>query len=207
MKTTATTANPAPSAPIQAIQVFCGARVGADPAFAQAAKALGELLARQGIRLVFGGGHVGLMGVLADAVLEHGGYAVGVIPDFLVARELGHPGIQEMIVVKSMHERKLEMAARSDATIALPGGFGTMDELFEVLTMIQLGQSTQPIGILNVNGFYDPLLAQLQHMRQEGLLKEIHRQLLVTAPEAPELIRLLNAFSPAPAEGKWDITF
>ena len=193
MKTTETTANPPPSSPIQAIQVFCGARVGADPAFAQAAKALGEFMARQGIRLVFGGGHLGLMGVLADAVLEHGGYAVGIIPDFLVARELGHPGIQEMIVVKSMHERKLEMAARSDATIALPGGYGTMDELFEVLTMIQLGKIDHPVGLLNINGFYDPLLEQFIRMGQEGLFRPSSEESLLVDSSAEQLLKkMLN---------------
>lgn len=189
---------------VRAIQVFCGARVGSDPAFAQSAKDLGRLLAEKGIRLIYGGGHVGLMGVLADAVLEHGGHVTGVIPDFLMARELGHKGLQEMIVVDSMHERKLRMTALSDATIALPGGFGTMDELFEVLTMVQLGKIRQPTGLLNVNGFYDGLLQQMRRMHADALLNNAHLQLMVAAPDTATLLQQLLAYALPPEEGKWD---
>ena len=171
------------------ICVFCGSRTGLRPEYAEATKQLGKLLAARGLGVVFGAGHIGLMGVLADAVLEQGGEIIGVIPQSLVDRELAHAGLTELRVVGTMHERKAVMADLSDAFIALPGAFGTADELFEILTWAQLGIHNKPIGLLNVAGFFDPLLAWLAHAGEEGFLKEKHRCLLQNA-DAPE--RLLN---------------
>ena len=138
--------------------VFCGSSHGVRPAYAAAARTLGRLLVERGLGLVYGGGNVGLMGVMADAVLEAGGEVLGVIPHALMAREIGHPGVTEMHVVDSMHERKALMADRADAFIALPGGVGTFEELFEAITWTQLGLHAKPCGLLNVDGFYDDLL-------------------------------------------------
>ncbi|MBK7384723.1 MAG: TIGR00730 family Rossman fold protein, partial [Flavobacteriales bacterium] len=140
------------------IAVFCGANSGADPAILEAARATGRTMAERGMGIVFGGGHVGLMGAVADAALEAGGEVIGVIPGFMVEKELAHQGLSELIIVRDMHERKMRMHELSQAVIALPGGFGTMDELFELLTWRQLGIHHKPMGLLNVNGFYAPLL-------------------------------------------------
>jgi uncharacterized protein (TIGR00730 family) len=171
--------------------VFCGSSVGSLPVYAQSAQKLGQLMATRQIGLVFGGGHIGLMGILADAVLAAGGAAWGVIPRALVEKELAHRGLTELHVVTTMHERKALMADLSDGFIALPGGFGTADELFEILTWRQLGLHTKPIGILNVNGFFDPLLAWLNRAVEEGFLRFEHRRLLQEADDPEKLLSLL----------------
>jgi uncharacterized protein (TIGR00730 family) len=168
--------------------VFCGSRIGKRQAYVDSARELGTLLASRGIGLVFGGGHIGLMGVLADAVLEAGGEAVGVIPESLRDRELAHTGLTQLHVVPSMHDRKALMADLSDGFIALPGGYGTADELFEILTWAQLGIHNKPIGLLNVEGYFDGLLAWLQHAVAEDLVKVKHLNLLVSASMVRELL-------------------
>ena len=155
---------------MQRIAVFCGASMGTDPMFHQAAQMVGRTVATRGMGVVYGGGHVGLMGAVADAALKEGGEVIGVIPGFMVEKELAHAGLSELLVVGDMHERKIRMHERSDAVIALPGGFGTMDELFELLTWRQLGLHAKPIGLLNVNGFYTPLLEQISRMEHDGFL-------------------------------------
>jgi uncharacterized protein (TIGR00730 family) len=183
--------------------MFCGSSVGGRPEYAAAARRVGELIAGRGLGLVYGGGNIGLMGVLADAALRAGGEVVGVIPAALQAKELAHAGLTELFVVGTMHERKAKMADLSDAFAALPGGYGTLDELFEILTWAQLGIHTKPVGLLDLGGFFAPLLAALDHMVGERFVRPRHRA-LVRVADTPEglLDALLNAPSPAPAE-KW----
>lgn len=152
------------------ITVFCGASTGVDPRYSVMAAEVGRTIAEQGLGLVYGGGHVGLMGIVADAAMKAGGEVIGVIPRFMEKSEKAHEGVTELILVDTMHQRKQRMHELSDAVIALPGGFGTLDELFELLTWRQIGLHAQPIGLLNAFGFYDPLLAQMAHMRKEGFL-------------------------------------
>ncbi len=156
--------------PMLHIAVFCGASSGHDPIHVATAREVGRAIAQRGLGVVYGGGHVGLMGAVADAAMEAGGRVVGVIPGFMTERELAHERVSELVIVRDMHERKLVMHERSQAVIALPGGFGTMDELFELLTWRQLGLHAKPMGLLNVNGFYSPLLAQMERMEVEGFL-------------------------------------
>lgn len=172
------------------ICVFCGSKFGKNGLYRQAAQRLGRLLVQRGHGLVYGGGSVGLMGVLADAVLAAGGEVIGVIPDALVTPERAHPGVAQMYVVDSMHLRKARMNELSDAFVALPGGFGTLEELFEVISWSQLGIHRKPVGLLNVAGYYNPLVRLLDHAMAEGFIKPRHRQLLVVADQ-PE--RLLDA--------------
>jgi uncharacterized protein (TIGR00730 family) len=155
---------------INAICVYCGSSPGTDPAFAKAARGFGKILAENGIRLVYGGGSVGLMGALASSVIEHGGAATGIIPEFLTAKERPRRLAQEHIVTRDMHERKRTMFDRADAFVALPGGIGTLEELVEQMTWAQLGRHKKPILVANINGFWDPLLALLVHMRSLGLV-------------------------------------
>lgn len=168
--------------------VFCGSNSGANPKFARAAAEVAQCLARAGIGIVYGGGKVGLMGVLADAALSEGGRVVGVIPRMLVDREIAHQGLTELRIVGSMHERKALMADLSDGFIAMPGGFGTLDELCEILTWTQLGLQHKPIGMLNVDGFFDPLLAAFDHAVAEQFVKPKHRDMIVTDGDVPSLI-------------------
>ncbi len=176
---------------IESVGVFCGSRSGNNPIFAGAASQLGSLLAQKKIKLVYGAGNIGLMGVIADACLASNGYVIGVIPTKLVQKEVAHKGLTEIFVVDSMHERKALMASRSDAFIALPGGFGTCDELFEILTWAQLGIHHNPIGILNTDGFFDPLLAWIDQMIEQGFVKPKFRQLLLVASKPDELLDLI----------------
>jgi len=187
---------------ISAVTVFCGSSIGNAPAFRDAAAALGRSLAESGRSLVYGGGHVGLMGVLADAALAAGGHVVGVIPEALVAREVGHRGLPDLRVVASMHERKALMADLGDAFIALPGGFGTLDELFEAVTWAQLGLHDKPIGLLNVGGYFDSLLRFADRSVEDGFVRAEHRELLVEGGTPEELLGALEAFEPRPAS-KW----
>ena len=152
------------------VTVFCGASTGVDPRYAAMAAEVGRAIAEQGLGLVYGGGHVGLMGIVADAAMKAGGEVIGVIPRFMEKAEEAHKGVTELILVDTMHQRKQRMHELSDAVIALPGGFGTLDELFELLTWRQLGLHKQPIGLLNAFGFYDALLLQFAHMQKEGFL-------------------------------------
>lgn len=178
------------------VTVFCGSNPGTDPAYAEAARDLGTVLAARGIGLVYGGGRVGLMGVVADAVLAAGGTVTGVIPRDLWDKEVGHRGLTELVVVGSMHERKLTMADRSDGFVAMPGGVGTFEELFEVLTWTQLGIHDKPVGVLDVAGFYRPLLAFLDTAVTAGFLREGHRDLLLTAEDPAALLDLLATWAP-----------
>ena len=171
--------------------------------FGEGTAHFGRELARRGLSLVYGGGRVGLMGELATATLAAGGRVVGVIPHALSAKEIAFAEATELIVVGSMHERKALMADRSDAFVALPGGYGTCDELFEILTWGQLGIHRKPVGLLNVNGFFSPLLGWLDHVVSEGLLKPRHRELLLVAETVPELLDRLAAWRPGPAAVKW----
>ena len=171
--------------------VFCGSSHGVRPAYAESARALGQALVARGLGLVYGGGNVGLMGVVADAVLAAGGEVIGVIPHALMAREIGHAGVTTMHVVDSMHERKALMAETADAFIALPGGVGTFEELFEAITWTQLGVHAKPCGLLNVDGFYDDLLRFLDHAWTEGFIKPETRAIVKASAEPAELLDLL----------------
>ncbi|WP_374538451.1 LOG family protein [Chitinimonas taiwanensis] len=178
---------------MRAICVFCGAAFGNRPVYQAAATALGHTLAEQQLELVWGGGKVGLMGVVADAVLARGGQTLGVIPSFMVEKELAHTDSTELIEVDSMHSRKALMAERADGFIALPGGFGTLDELFEILTWAQLHIHAKPIGLLNVNGYFDPLLAWIKQAEEEGFVRSAHRQLFHVADTPETLLALMRA--------------
>lgn len=182
--------------------VFCGANAGSRPIFAERARDLGETLARRGIVLVYGGGNVGLMGAVADAALAHGGEVIGVIPEQLVAKELAHHRLSSLHVVKSMHERKAMMYDLADGFIAMPGGFGTFEEFCEILTWAQLGLHTKPCGLLNVDGFYDNMLAMFAHAEKESLLRPEHRAMVLESAEPEQLLAEMDAYRSAPAE-KW----
>jgi uncharacterized protein (TIGR00730 family) len=188
---------------MRTVCVFCGSAHGANAAYTAAARELGGELARRGLGLVYGGGRVGLMGEIATAALAAGGSVVGVIPHALAYKEIALAECSELIVVDTMHARKALMADRADAFVALPGGFGTCDELFEILTWGQLGIHRKPIGLLNVNGFFTPLLGWLDHVVAEGLLKPKHRELLLVADTAPELLTRMAAWIPPAATTKW----
>ncbi len=183
--------------------VFCGSRPGGRPVFAEQARAFGRLLAARGVGLVYGGGHVGLMGILADAVLAEGGEVRGVIPRALQDRELAHQRLTELHVVETMHQRKALMADLADGFAALPGAFGTGDELFEILTWAQLGLHGKPIGLLNAAGFFDPLLAWIDRAVEEAFLKPQHRDLLLVADEPGRLLDLLLNPPPREQTEKW----
>lgn len=184
------------------ICVFCGSNAGARPEYAGAARELASLLAERRIGVVYGGGNVGLMGVLADAMLAAGGEVIGVIPASLVAREVAHHGVSELRVVQTMHERKALMNELSDGFVALPGGFGTLDEFFEILTWSQLGIHGKPCGLLNIAGYYDDLMLMLDRAVAEKFLRPAHRDLVITDTDAGRLLGRLAAFVPVTA-GKW----
>jgi len=183
--------------------VYSGSNFGARSAYRDHAWSLGQLLARRGIGVVYGGGRVGLMGVVADAALQAGGEVIGVIPQALLDREIAHPALTELRVVASMHERKALMADLSDAFIALPGGLGTLEELFEVATWSQLGIHTKPVGLLNTEGYYEPLRAMLAQGVREGFIHARHAALLPIASEPAELLDVLAEWEPAGAVSKW----
>jgi hypothetical protein len=187
---------------VKRVCVFCGANAGANPAFADGARALGAALARRGLGLVYGGGNVGLMGILADAALAHGAEVIGVIPEAMVEKELAHRGVTELRIVRSMHERKATMAELADAFVALPGGYGTLEEFCEVLTWAQLGLHGKPCGLLNLEGFYDPLLAQIDQATQARFIRPEHRALLVVEGQVGSLLDRLQEARP-PALHKW----
>jgi uncharacterized protein (TIGR00730 family) len=187
---------------IRRICVFCGSSLGAKPVYQQAAQTVGRLLCRRGIELVYGGGHVGLMGIVADACLNEGGHVIGVIPQALADREVAHTGLTELRIVGSMHERKALMADLSDAFIALPGGYGTWEEFFEVLTWSQLGIQRKACAMLNVNGYYDPLLEMADRAVSEGFLRQVHRDLLISGDDPENLLDSLSTYSVATVD-KW----
>ena len=182
--------------------VFCGSSRGARSVYEEAAQQLGQALAKRGVGLVYGGGHLGLMGALADATMAAGGEVIGVIPQALVAKELAHNGVADMRIVGSMHERKALMADLSDAFITLPGGFGTLEEFFEVLSWAQLGLHGKPCGILNVAGFYDTLLAVFDQVVAEAFVRPAHRSLVLVESDPQSLLERLAAFQP-PQLQKW----
>jgi len=184
------------------ICVFCGSSSGGGPQYRACAEELGAELARRNVGLIYGGGNVGLMGGIADAVLRAGGEAIGVIPEHLMTREIAHKQLTKLHVVRSMHERKALMADLSDAFIALPGGFGTLEEFFEVLTWSQLGLHVKPCGIVNVLEYYTPLLAMLDHAVEQRFLKPQNRALVLARDTASELLRALEEWRPVPVE-KW----
>jgi uncharacterized protein (TIGR00730 family) len=188
--------------PLKRVCVYCGSNPGARRDYARAARLVGETLAKRGVAAVFGGGSVGLMGVVADAVLNAGGQAIGIIPNGLRTSELAHEGVTSLITVHSMHERKQCMVDMADAFIALPGGIGTMDELFETWTWLQLGIHSKPVGLLNVSGYYDGLLAFLTHMSHERFLRENDLSALIVDEDIERLLDRLAAFQP-PAGRKW----
>jgi uncharacterized protein (TIGR00730 family) len=176
--------------------VFCGSNAGARPAYSAAARAMGAALVRRGLGLVYGGGDVGLMGILADTVLERGGEVIGVIPESLVAREVAHHGLTELRVVESMHQRKALMAELADAFVALPGGFGTFEELCEVITWSQLGLHRKACSVLDVDGYYAPLLALFDHATAEGFIRPAHRALLIADTDPDRLLDRLEGVRP-----------
>jgi hypothetical protein len=187
---------------IRRICVFCGSNSGSDPAYAEAARALGELFAREGIVLVYGGGSVGLMGEVADAVLRGGGEVIGVIPHALWAREVGHHGLTDLRIVDTMHERKAMMADLADAFIALPGGLGTLEEIFEIWTWSQLGLHAKPVGFLDVNGFFSSLMQFLDRAVRERFVREPHRSIAMIDSDAEGLLRRFERWAPPRVE-KW----
>lgn len=182
-----------PPRPLARVCVFCGASAGRSPAYAQAAQALGEELAKRRITLIYGGGRAGLMGTVADAALSQGGQVVGVITRLLQNRELEHKGVTSLHVVETMHERKMMMANMADAFIALPGGLGTLDELFEILAWAQLSIHSKPVGLLNTERYYDSLMTFLDHVERESFLRLNHRTTIVDAPEPVRMLDLLAA--------------
>lgn len=184
------------------ICVFCGSSPGARPEYAAAARAMGLALAERGMGLVYGGGRVGLMGIVADTVLAAGGEVVGVIPEALVRREVGHHGLTELRVVGSMHERKALMADLADGFVALPGGFGTFEEFCEVVTWSQLGIHPKPCGLLNVAGYYAPFLAMFDHAVAEAFVRPQHRALVLEDTDPARLVERMRAFTPPDTE-KW----
>jgi len=180
---------------VKRIAVFCGASSGVNETYVQAAREVGRKVAERNLMLVYGGGHTGLMGVLADAALAAGGEVVGVIPQSLVDREIAHSGLSRLEIVSDMLTRKARMAALADAFVALPGGYGTLDELFEMLTWTQIGVQAKPCGVLNVDGYYDALLAWTAHAVHEGLIREGHKKLLIAETEIGELLDELASWT------------
>jgi len=181
---------------MKSVCVFCGSSSGGNSIYREAAVNLGKALARHELGLVYGGGNIGLMGILADTVLHSGGKVTGVIPHFLAEKEVGHTGLTEMLFVDSMHERKQKMSELADAFIAMPGGFGTLEELAEIITWAQLGLITKPIGILNVNRYFLPLLQQFDIMVSEGFLRIENRNRIMTSDNAESLLELLKTYTP-----------
>ncbi len=182
--------------------MFCGSSPGTEPAYEEAARALGRTLANKSITLVYGGGHVGLMGVIADAVLGAGGEVVGVIPRALLEREIAHTGLADLRVVDSMHQRKALMSDLAEGFVALPGGTGTLEEFFEVLTWAQLGEHRKPCALLNADGYYDPLLTVFDHMVARGFLSEERRKMVLVDTEPQPLLDTMRRYRP-PEVSKW----
>ncbi|MBS1545712.1 MAG: TIGR00730 family Rossman fold protein [Bacteroidetes bacterium] len=172
--------------------VFCGSSTGKDPLYGDVAREMGLTLAKEGHTLIYGGGDIGLMGILANSCLEGGGKVIGVIPDFLMKREVGHSGLTELIIADSMHQRKKKMADLADVFIALPGGWGTLDELAEILTWRQLGLIDQPIGLLNIDSFFSPLVEQMKRMSERGFLQPTNLEFLSVSNSSQKLLTALG---------------
>lgn len=187
---------------MKSICVYCGSNAGSKPLYAERARALGARIASEGLQLVYGGGNVGLMGIVADAVLEHGGEVVGVIPEQLVQWEVAHTGVTRLEVVANMHERKARMFDLADAFVALPGGFGTLDEMFEMLTWRQLGLGRKPCAFLDVDGFYSPLIGMIDRMVEERFLHQDQRHDLWHGEDIDALFAWMRDYTPAQAD-KW----
>lgn len=186
----------------KSIVVFCASSPGFDAVWMQKAYGAGEYLAEQNITLVYGGGRVGLMGAIADGALANNGKVIGVIPHFLNSKEIGHTGVTDLIAVDNMHQRKTLMNDLSEAIIALPGGFGTMEEVFEMITWAQLGLHQKPVGLLNINGFYNHLIAFIQNMVDAGLLKKENQDMLLVSDNIEDLLQKMEAYI-APDVPKW----
>ncbi len=193
------------SIPLQRVCVFAGSNIGADAIYLEAAQSLGSCLGARGRHLIYGGARIGLMGGVADAVLRAGGRVTGVIPEALVAKEVAHRGPTELQIVVSMHERKAAMAESADAFIALPGGFGTLDELFEILTWAQLGLHQKPCGLLNTGRYFEGLLSFVDHSVQQGFVRSEHRAMLAVADTPEALLDQMEAYEPTSVT-KWDRT-
>ena len=187
---------------MQSLAIYCGSSPGFNDLYRQQARLLGQQLAERGSRVVYGGGKVGLMGAVAEGALSAGGEVIGVIPDFMIPKEVAHTGLTELVITDSMQSRKLKMHELSDGIITLPGGYGTLEELFEMVTWAQLGLHSKPIGILNLNGYYDPLLQMLNKMVDEGFLRLNNRDAILSAPSIDELLSAMDVYDPGFVE-KW----
>jgi len=185
---------------IKSLCVYCGSNFNGDPELKAAVEQLAEDMVSQNIELVYGGGSVGVMGLIADAILARNGKAIGVIPQFLMDKEVGHQHLTEMIVTENMHQRKQKMADLADGFLILPGGFGTLEEFFEVLTWLQLGLHKKPIGVLNIKGFYDPLFKQMDVMVEQKFLKPINRSLVINEANPTQMITRMHTFEAEPDE-------
>ncbi|GEN76603.1 LOG family protein [Chryseobacterium hagamense] len=187
---------------MKSITVFCGSSFGSDDIYKEQAALLGQALAKQGIQLVYGGADVGLMGAVADGALNAGGKAIGVLPHFLQSKEIAHQQLTELVLVETMHERKTKMNDLCDGVIVLPGGYGTLEEFFEMITWAQLGLHQKPIGLLNIDGFYDDLIRMVQTMVEKGFLKQVNRDMLLISESIEELLEMMRNYK-APTVGKW----
>ena len=185
---------------IKSLCIYCGSNFNGDPLLKQAVEILAKEMVENKIKLIFGGGSVGVMGIIADAILRNGGEAIGIIPQFLMDKEVGHKGLTEMIVTENMHQRKQKMADLADGFLILPGGFGTLEEFFEVLTWLQLGLHQKAIGVLNVGGFYDFLFKQMDVMVEQRFLKPINRDLVIDERDPIKIIKKMNEFVAEPDE-------
>ncbi|WP_312400077.1 TIGR00730 family Rossman fold protein [Chryseobacterium sp.] len=187
---------------MKSITVFCGSSFGSDEIYKEQATLLGETLAKQNIQLIYGGADVGLMGAVADGTLNAGGKVIGVLPHFLQSKEIAHKQLTELILVETMHERKTKMNELCDGVIVLPGGYGTLEEFFEMITWAQLGLHKKPIAVLNIDGFYDDLIKLVQTMVDKGFLKQINRDMLLISNDIDELLDMMKNYE-APTVGKW----
>ena len=187
---------------MKSITVFCGSSFGSDDVFKEQATLLGQTLAKQNIQLIYGGADVGLMGAVADGALQAGGKVVGVLPHFLQSKEIAHKQLTELILVETMHERKNKMNDLCDGVIVLPGGYGTLEEFFEMITWAQLGLHKKPIAVLNIDGFYDDLIKLTQTMVDKGFLKQINQDMLLISDTIDELLEMMKNYK-APTVGKW----
>jgi uncharacterized protein (TIGR00730 family) len=190
---------------MQRVCVFCGSSPGVKQEYAVGARELGLVLAKKTIDLVYGGGHVGLMGIVADAAMSAGAKAIGIIPRCLADKEVAHQGLTELKIVQTMHERKAQMSELSDGFIAMPGGFGTLEELFEVITWAQLGIHKKPFGLFNVAGYYDKLIEFMDYQVEQGFVPQRHREMIIVSDEAEQLVEMLESFHPV-AQEKWAST-
>lgn len=187
---------------MKSITVFCGSSFGSEEIYKEQAVLLGQTLAKQNIQLIYGGANVGLMGAVADGVLLEGGKVIGVLPHFLQSKEIAHQDLTELILVETMHERKTKMNDLCDGVIVLPGGYGTLEEFFEMITWAQLGLHKKPIAILNINGFYDDLIKLVQNMVDKGFLKQINQEMLLASDSIDKLLEKMKNYR-APSVGKW----